>query len=263
MKRILLLSIAVLISGCTWAGEGSVLVKETTSGIQGVTRPSNGIVSDGPMTTFHEFDTKAFTVSEKVATQTKDNARLTMDIQVTLVPPKDDDAIIGFCRKFGLKAEDRTERVKSLLHGHINDEGGSIVATYNAYDLMENKGHIQEQLKAKLAPILKDQMWLTLESIQLIGTPDFQDDRIETAASAVVANQKEKEAAEARLATAKVEAEKKAVEAQTFKDPALLQIKILELKLEIEKARAHGVAEHKGNLTIIEGSQPTQLHLNQ
>jgi hypothetical protein len=97
--------------------------------------------------------------------------------------------------------------------------------------------------------------------VQIIGRPDFVDDRIEQAASAVVANQKAKEAAEADLARAKVEAEKKQVEAQTFNNPALLQIKLLELRLDIERARAEGIAKHQGALTIVNGTNDTQIQL--
>lgn len=108
---------------------------------------------------------------------------------------------------------------------------------------------------------MKQQLNLTLQSIQIIGRPDFLDDRIETAASQVVANSKLKEAAEAALAAAKVESERKLLEAASFSNPALLQIKLLELKLQIEQARADGIAKHQGTLVL--GNNDTQLQLQQ
>lgn len=75
----------------------------------------------------------------------------------------------------------------------------------------------------------------------------------------MVANGKLKEAAEAALAAAKVDAEQKQVQAQTFANPAMLQIKMLELRLAIEQARAEGIAKHQG--TLILGNSDSQLQL--
>jgi hypothetical protein len=84
-----------------------------------------------------------------------------------------------------------------------------------------------------------------------IGNPDFLDDRIEQAASAVVANEKQKQAEEARFKAAEVAAKTKQIEAQTYANPALLEIKRLELLLELERARAEGIKGHQGSLTIV------------
>ncbi len=91
------------------------------------------------------------------------------------------------------------------------------------------------------------------ESVQ-IGNPDFLDDRIEAAASGVVANEKQKQAEEARLEAAKIAAQTKQIEALTYANPALLDIKRLEMQLEIERARAEGIRNHQGPLTIMYGT---------
>lgn len=259
MRYILLLSLAVLIAGCTSAGEGSVLVVETTSGIQGIKKPQDGLVGLGPMTTYHIFNTTTFTFPVDVTASTKDNAALTIKIQATVVPPSSAEDVTAFVRKFGLDDTTRKTNAESLLAGHINTETKNAVAAYEAYGLLANQEAIQKRLLESLIPIIKQQMWMTVESIQIIGRPDFLDDRIETAASAVVANQKAKEAAEADLARAKVDAEKKQVEAQTFKDPAMLEIKKLELQLQIKQAEAEGIGRHNGPLTIVNGNTPMQL----
>ena len=49
-----------------------------------------------------------------------------------------------------------------------------------------------------------------------IGNPDFLDDRFEAAASGVVANEKQKQAEEARLEAAKVAAQTKQIEHSFF-----------------------------------------------
>ncbi len=94
-----------------------------------------------------------------------------------------------------------------------------------------------------------------------IGNPDFLDDRVEAAASGVVANEKQKQAEEARLEAAKVAAQTKQIEALTFANPALLEIKKLELALEIERARADGIKNHQGALTIMYGQPGVQLQV--
>jgi hypothetical protein len=101
---------------------------------------------------------------------------------------------------------------------------------------------------------------LVTESVQ-IGNPDFLDDRVEAAASGVVANEKQKQAEEARLEAAKVAAQTKQIEAQTFANPALFEIKKLELQLEIERARADGIKNHQGALTIMYGQPGVQLQV--
>ena len=90
----------------------------------------------------------------------------------------------------------------------------------------------------------------------------FLDDRVEAAASGVVANEKQKQAKEARLGAAKVAAQTKQIEAQTFANPALLEIKKLELQLEIERARSEGIKNHQGALTIMYGRPDVQFHVS-
>ena len=87
------------------------------------------------------------------------------------------------------------------------------------------------------------------------------DDRVEAAASGVVANEKQKQAEEARLKAAKVAAQTKQIEAQTFANPALLEIKRLELQLKIERDRSEGIKNHQGPLTIIYGQPGVQLQV--
>ena len=93
-----------------------------------------------------------------------------------------------------------------------------------------------------LRPQIGSQLLLVTESVQ-IGNPDFLDDRVEAAASGVVANEKQKQAEEARLEAVRVAAQTKEIEAQTFANPALLEIKKLELQLEIERARSEGTRD--------------------
>jgi hypothetical protein len=245
------------------ANEGIYRVQVVRGQISKIIKPQDGWVST--LTTFgdkyHDFSIRASTFQVKVNASTKDNAAVTVEISLTALPPSDDESIKAYVRKFGLEEKEREMRMTQILTGQANTETKNAVASYEAYGLLANQEAIQKRLIDSLTPILKQQLLLTLESIQIIGRPDFLDDRIEQAASAVVANQKAKEAAEADLARAKVEAEKKQVEAATLANPQIFTIRQLELQLEIEKARAEGIKGHQGPLTIVNGAANPQIQL--
>jgi hypothetical protein len=251
------------ISSFEQANEGVYRVQVVRGQINKIIKPQDGWVST--LTTFgdkyYDFNIRTFTFPVKVNASTKDNAAVTVEITLTALPPNDDDSIKAYVRKFGLEEEERHTRMTQILTGQANTETKNAVASYEAYGLLASQEAIQKRLIDSLTPILKQQLLLTLESIQIIGRPDFLDDRIEQAASAVVANQKAKEAAEADLARAKVEAEKKQVEASTLANPQTFAIRQLELQLEIERARAEGIKGHQGPLTIVNGAANPQIQL--
>ena len=245
------------------ANEGVYRVQVVRGQINKIIKPQDGWVST--LTTFgdkyYDFNIRTFTFPVKVNASTKDNAAVTVEITLTALPPNEDESIKAYVRKFGLDEEERQARMTQILAGQANTETKNAVASYEAYGLLASQEAIQKRLIDSLTPILKQQLLLTLESIQIIGRPDFLDDRIEQAASAVVANQKAKEAAEADLARAKVEAEKKQVEASTLANPQTFAIRQLELQLEIERARAEGIKGHQGPLTIVNGAANPQIQL--
>lgn len=243
------------------ANEGELKIQVIRGQISYIIKPQDGWFTtlDTFGDDYYPFNTRVFTFPVQVSGSTKDNAAVRVDISATLLPPNDDEGIKAFVRKFGLDESERWNRMTSILSGQMNTEAKNGIANYEAYSLLANQESLQKGLESALKPILKEMTGLTLQSIQIIGRPDFLDDRIEQAAGAVVANGKLKEAAEAALAAAKVDAEKKQVEAQSFANPALLQIKLLELKLQIEQARAEGIARHQGTLVL--GNSDNQLQL--
>ena len=264
MILFIVLVMAGSLSGCvTNATEGAVQVQVVRGQINRIIKPADGWV--GTLTTvgddYYNIDLRSFTENVDVGASTKDNAALKISIAVTAHVIPEDDSIKAYVRKFGLEQKERHDRRNAILMGHVNTETKNAVAGFDAYSLLANQESIQKSITNSLTSIFKQQLLLELESVQIIGRPDFVDDRIELAASSVVANQKAKEAAEADLARAKVEAEKKQVEALTFNNPALLQIKLLEMRLDIERARADGIAKHQGPLTIVNGATDTQIQL--
>lgn len=229
--------------------EGTVKVLTRFGSIQQVYRPSDGwFTTISPGWEAYEVNVRSFTETTTPRVTSKDNAALQVPISVTAATSPED--VQEYVRKYGFSEEERHRRRNEILHGLVQTEARNAFAEYGAYEIYGYQEAIQKRIVETLRPLLSTQLYLTLESVQ-IGNPDFLDDRIEQAASAVVANEKQKQAEEARLAAAEVAAKTKQIEAQTFANPALLEIKRLELMLEIERARAEGIRGHQGPLTIL------------
>lgn len=254
-KTLTILLLVVLTQTACWvtAEEGTVQVRTINDKIDMVIRPESGGVYSWNVwwDAYYAVSLQSKTSEVDVTASSKDNAALTIKVAVTYHTKNADDAIEAYLRKFGLDPKSREERFTPILAGQVNTETKNAVAEFDAYGILANQEAIQSRITEKLIPILANQMFLDLESVQIIGRPDFLDDRIEQAASQVVANQKLKEAAQAGLEAAKVNAEQKQVEAATYANPALLQIRKLELQREI----AAEWRQHNGTL-VFGGASP-------
>ena len=259
----LIIGLAGILSGCggcSWREpqEGTVEVKTIYGNIVRIIRPSDGGVwqnwwGDDYYTVGLQNKT---TEQIPVKASSKDNAGLVFTVQVSYRTKADDDNIKEYVRKFGLNADEREKRMLQALTGQINTEVKNAVIGYDAYSILANQADIQKKIEERLKPILGEQFNCEFISLQIIGRPDFEDDRIEQAASAVVANQKLKEANQALLEAARIEQEKKQVEAQTFAaNPTLLEIR----KLELQKEIAQAWAQHQGTLVFGNGNQQLQI----
>jgi len=255
---LVLLTVVLLIgAGLVWANinytqEGTVNVVTNFGRIERVYRPEDGwFTTLQPGREAYNVNVKSFTEKTPVRVTSKDNAALQVEIAVTAFT--DARQVEEYVRKYGFDERARHERRNEILHGLIQTEARNAFAEYGAYEIYANQEAIQKRIFESLRPLLSTQLIQSLESVQ-IGNPDFLDDRIEAAASGVVANEKQKQAEEARLEAAKIAAQTKQIEAATFANPALLEIKKLELQLEIERARAEGIRSHQGPLTIMYGA---------
>ncbi|MCI0488079.1 MAG: SPFH domain-containing protein, partial [Blastocatellia bacterium] len=239
----------VVYANIQYAQEGTAKVVTKWGSIQRVYMPADGwFTTISPGWDSYEVNLRSFTETTTPRVTSKDNAALQVPISVTAATST--DKITEYVRKFSFSEDERHKRRNEILHGLVQTETRNAFAEYGAYEIYANQEAIQKRIVDTLRPQLTNQLFLTLESVQ-IGNPDFLDDRIEQAASAVVANEKQKQAEEARLAAAEVAAKTKQIEALTFANPALLDIKKLELQLEIERARAEGIKGHQGALTIL------------
>lgn len=249
----------VTYSNIKYAQEGTVQVVTKWGGIERVYTPSDGwFTTVAPGRKSFEVNIRSFTETAQVRVTSRDNAALQVEISLTAYT--DPTKVIEYVRKYGFLEEERHRRRNEILKGIVQTEARNAFADYGAYDIYANQEQIQKRIIESLRPQLASQLLLVTESVQ-IGNPDFLDDRVESAASGVVANEKQKQAEEARLEAAKVAAQTKQIEALTFANPALLEIKKLELQLEIERARADGIKNHQGPLTIMYGQPGVQLQV--
>lgn len=251
--------VAVIYSNIKYAQEGTVQVVTKWGAIERIYVPADGwFTTIAPGKKSYEVNVKSFTESAPVRVTSKDNAALQVEISVTAYT--DPNRVAEYVRKYGFSEEERHRRRTEILKGIVQTEARNSFADYGAYEIYANQEQIQKRILESLRPQIGNQLLLVTESVQ-IGNPDFLDDRVEAAASGVVANEKQKQAEEARLEAAKVAAQTKQIEAQTFANPALLEIKKLELQLEIERARAEGIKNHQGPLTIMYGQPGVQLQV--
>ena len=254
-----LIGAGVAFANINYTQEATIKVVTYFGRIERVYRPSDGwFTTLTPGRGAYEVNLKSFTETAPVRVTSRDNAALQVEIAVTA--STDPGKVEDYVRKYGFDEEERHKRRNQILHGLIQTEARNAFAEYGAYEVYANQENIQRRILETLKPLLGNQLLLLTESVQ-IGNPDFLDDRIEAAASGVVANEKQKQAEEARLEAAKIAAQTKQIEAQTYANPALLEIKKLELQLEIERARSEGVKNHQGALTIMYGQPGVQLQL--
>jgi hypothetical protein len=192
-----------------------------------------------------------------VQAQSKDNARLTLPVQVTYHLKNDDGAITEHIAQYGLDETKREANFMKVLVGHVNTETRNAIAEYDAYSLMANQGAIQATIQTRLKAIMEQQLRQELESVQLLGAPDFENNDIEVAASRVVANQKLKQAADAAQDAAKVETETKKIQAQNFENPKIYALEMQKLKVE----EASAWSKHQGSLIFGGNSNPLILDI--
>lgn len=241
-------------SAVTYATEGTRIAALKWGKIERIISPEDGFVFlFSPGWDTYEINVKSFTGKATAKVTSKDNAALQVEVAVTGATDGSAEGVANYLRAFGMKEEDRHKRRDEILAGIIQTEARNGFAEYGAYDIYANQEAIQKKLYDSIKAQVERQLFVRVDSVQL-GNPDFLDDRIEQAASAVVANQKAKEASQAAYEAAKIDNERKLLEAQTYANPAAFTIKKMELQLEIERARAEGIKGHQGALYLNYGN---------
>lgn len=257
---ILIILLALPSTGC-WetADEGTVQVQTIWGEAKKVIHPVGG----GIWTIFvwgddyYEVSTKSFTHTVNVGATTKDNAALTLNVAVTGHILGDDASILAHVRKFGLEPEDRALRSLQVLDGQVSTEVKNAISEHDAYAMLAQQQQIQQRILAAVQPILKSQLYIEAESIQLLGRPQFISQSIDTAASDVVAALKAKEAAQAQLDAEKIRQERARLQAATYtSSPQTYELE----KLDRQARIAEAWAKHSGPLVFSGGQIQIPIH---
>src|SRR5918992_2146819 len=211
LALVLLIAAAVVFANINYTQEGTVKVVTYFGRIEKVYRPEDGwFTTLAPGRQAYEVNIKSFTESSPVRVTSRDNAALQVEISVTAYT--DPSKIADYVRKYGFSEDERHRRRNEILKGIVQTEARNSFADFGAYEIYANQERIQKRILESLRPQIGSQLLLVTESVQ-IGNPDFLDDRVEAAASGVVANEKQKQAEEARLEAAKIAAQTKQIEA--------------------------------------------------
>lgn len=264
MKKILLVVLLVIGAvGCKTTDTGTVNVVVNKGAIETIQKPEDGFYTTMSFwTDSYEVDLRTVTEETKdVKVQTKDNTPIKLGtLQITFHTSGDPEAVKEYVTKFGFDPKVRHPKRIKILDSQLQTEARKSFSQYDAYQVYANQEKIQQDLFERMKKIGAEELFLVVESVQF-GNWGFENDAIENAASAVVANRKQKEAEEAALAAAQIRQQKSAIEAQVLKDPQLFAIERLKYQLWIEQARAEGMKSHSGNLTVIYGADKPLMNM--
>lgn len=243
--------------GCAeYSKEGQVTVETHKGAVAFVHRPGeNFYVWYKWYTETFPVDVKPWSEDIDVYTGTKDNATVKLKIRVSASIPTDFTSIAKYFAKFGTDQEDRHARRLSLLSGALQGAAREAVNNVDAYSLYAAQGGIQDEIKQKMSAFIYEQTFCVLQDLQIVERPDFTDDRIENAASGVVAAKKEREEAAEKEQAAIVKKRTAEIENSILRDsPQAYEIRILEKKKEIAEAWS----KHQGTL-IFGGNSQVQI----
>jgi hypothetical protein len=191
---------------------------------------------------------------------TSDNIPFYMKVDVVHKPIK--DRVAEYISLFGAEPDGRSQKRWAVLKQHVGNACRNATSgRYNAYDLRSKQAEVLAAIQAELAPKLSAEMALSLSSVGMEIQPQFSDPRIDEAANAVVAAQKQKEAEGALKAAADIRAERQQVEARIYANPLAYKIEELKLLKEIEQVRAEGIARHQGTLILGQTGITPQLQI--
>lgn len=262
-KRIKLFAVLlfILTSACSYAEEQGTVQVETSYGqIVAIHEPGEAFSCWGYGCEEYEVDLRDHPDSVDCNGVTSDNIPFYMKVNVVHKPIK--ESLKEHLSQFGLDKETRASKRWAVLKQHTQNACRNATSgRYTAYDLRAKQGDILTAIQNELLPKFKDEMKLHLSSVGMEIQPQFSDPRIDDAANAVVAAQKEKEAEDARKAAADVKAERQVIEARIYANPLAYKIEELKILKEIEQVRAEGIARHQGTLILGQSAVNPQLQL--
>jgi hypothetical protein len=236
-KRVIIMAtvtiMAILSMACSNAEQGQVLVKTKWGKAVEVHQPGSWITTWAPGESSVTVDTKPWTNDVGVHTSTSDNARLKITVKVNAELNRSSD-----------------------IDGQVQTVARDAIKLHAAYDIYKQQDTVQKAMEERLKPFFEKEMFSTLVSVQIVGSPDFDNDAIETAASNVVAAQKQKEAEQQYKEAAEIKLQKEQIENQIYtQSPQAFVIR----KMYIERDIAAAWASHQGTLVINGANMQVQV----
>lgn len=263
MKRFVLVGVMFLSlfsAGCWAQPEANTAYVQTVWG-----KPTKVVRPPGIWTIttlgdeYHTVNLALTTGEFTIRASSSDNAGFTWVLKYSYQVLDEDAAIMSHVSTYGVNPEARKKSLDEVVFSYISDVVKEQANKYSAYKLLESSDLVQAEALKVLQPRLKEKCWIKLETLSPYGKPDFTDDNIETAASRVVANQKEVEAERAKLEAVKLSQERQEIQGRILQNPALRELEMLNMQLKIETVRAEGVRGHNGPLTIVYGADSRVL----
>lgn len=264
MKQRLLVTLILAVAsltGCSYAEEQGTVSVETSYGkIVAIHEPGESFSCMGYGCQEYDVDLRDHLDGVPCFGVTSDNIPFYMKVNVVHKPIK--DKLSEHLTLFGLDKDTRSSKRWGVLEQYVSNACRNATSgKYNAYELRSKQSEILGTMYAELVPKLDEGMKLHLSSVGMETQPQFQDSRIDDAANAVVAAQKQKEAEDALKAAANVRAERQQIEAKIYANPLAYKIEELKLLKEIEQVRADGIARHQGTLILGSPGVSTQVQL--
>lgn len=285
VKNLLLIMFVIVFSlsqaACyEMASEGEAIIQTKSGQITRVIRPSDGtfVTIDEWMDEYFIVDLKEISEELVFRGTTPDNANFNGAFLVSFKLLPDDTNLITMSRQFGLDGTQRYSTIVTKIRKILTEEAQRIIEDktqlvettayddtgkaftkkeerYNAYAINLRKSELVTSLKAAVKDRLPKEVFVDLITLTVKDNFDFDNDEIDLAASKVVANQKKKEAAQAALDAAQIEAQTQKIEGGTLAaNPGILELRKLDKLIELEKVKAGAYYNFHGQTLVVQGS---------
>lgn len=270
MKKLLLvITLAVLASGCNYAREqGTVSVEVTAGKVVQIHEPGDTYSTFGAYTTAYEVDIRQHLDGVDIQGVTKDNAPFYMKIDIVYKPihlvgsAPDQDPLTKYIQAFGLDNEQRAVRRWGVLSQLVKNAARDAASgKYDAYELRANQAKVLADVQQELAEKFKNELFCEISSVGMEIQPQFSDPKIDEAANNVVAAKKQKDAEQAWKDAAQIRLEKQQIENQVWtSSPQAFELEKLKWQAGMVRDLSQGIANHQGTL-ILDPSAMRQLQL--
>lgn len=205
---------------------------------------------------YYEVDmTQQNTGDLAITSMTKDRAAFTWNVRASFLVINEDQAVINYVNKFGFDNESRQKKVLERIYTQVQADVGDVSNQYDTTEIVASTDVIQKAVTERIKTYLKDQLFVNLESLQLIGKPDFVNNSIDNGPSEVIAARLRKIAEEENLKADQIATQRKAEIAKSFANPKNFELELLDRQVRVAEAWA----KHNGPLVFGGNNTPLTL----